>query len=78
MIEDNRHGDSQIQKAKLGFVVGDDGKWRKEDDGLYRWKESPEVRIMEEVSPWPLFSESGLSKCPSMAKCSKVSPILLD
>lgn len=36
MIEDNRHGDSQIQKTKLGFVVGDDGKWRKEDDGLYR------------------------------------------
>lgn len=27
--------ESQIQKAKIGFV-GDDGDWRKEDDGLYR------------------------------------------
>lgn len=50
---------------------------RKENDGLYRRKASPEMGIKEEVSPWPLFSEEGLSKCPSMAKYAKISPFLI-
>jgi len=58
-IYENSHGDSSDpEKPKLGFCCWVmTAKWRKENDGLNRWKASPEVGIKEEVSPWPYFHQ---------------------